>query len=84
MKLIQTLAEPTQGFWDGGKKQRFEWTIDSRHKSDNKGQFVKIGSWEANYWFHVSLGKTERQTLSYAMKHLKAVTKIPSTFSYQE
>ena len=84
MILRQTLEKPVHGYWDGGAKQVFDWTIDGMPKTDSKGQFVKIGSWSANHWFNVALGKTDKLTLSYAMNHLKASTKIPSTFEYIE
>ena len=84
MKLRQKLEKPVSGYWDGGKKQIFDWEINGPKQSDKKGCFVKIGSLDANHWFHVSCGKTEKQTLSYAEKHLKASTRIPSTFEYVE
>lgn len=83
MKLVQILDEPVYGYWDGGKKQRFDWEITNVFE-DDKGGFVRIGSWAANMWFCVALGKTEKLTLSYAKKHLKAITKIPSTFYYEQ
>lgn len=63
-------SEPINGFWDGGSKQEFTWSL-GRIGKDSKGEFQKINGWEANYWFHVSKGKTDKQTLSYALKHLK-------------
>lgn len=75
MKLRQTLEQPISGYWDGGKKQTFEWEIEKYHGGkDSRGYFVRIGCWSANHWFHVSLGKTEKLTLSYAKKHLRAVS----------
>ena len=82
MKLRQTLDKPVQGYWDGGAKQTFDWGIEGSPASDSKGQYVKIGSFSANHWFHVAVGKTEKQTLSYAKKHLQASTRYPSTFEY--
>lgn len=85
MILRQTLKTPIQGYWDGGSKQQFDWTIDSKPKQDSKGQFVRIGSFSANHWFHVALGKTAKQTLSYAKRHLQSVTKnVEQTFEYIE
>ena len=84
MKLRQTLAKPVQGYWDGGAKQVFEWEIEGHPHKDKKGEYVKIGSWQANHWFHVAKGKTEKQTLSYAQKHLKKSTRYPSKFEYVE
>ena len=82
MKLRQTLEKAINGYWDGGKKQVFEWGIEGSPATDSKGQYVRIGSYYANHWFHVASGKTEKLTLSYAKQHLQAVTRIPSTFEY--
>ena len=80
MVLIQTLEKPIQGFWDNGPKQVFEWSIE---KWNSRNGYSRVGSWEANLVFTVRTGKTDRQTLSYALKHLKAVTRINSTFQYK-
>ena len=82
MILQQTLIEAVNGYWDGGKKQVFEWEIEGEPKEDKQGKFVKIGCWSANYWFHVALGRTDKQTLANAKRHLKASTKIESIFQY--
>lgn len=84
MKLVQTLQQPVNGYWDGGAKQTFNWRIDSEPKTDNKGQFVKVGSWDANYWFNVALGKTDKATLGNARRRLVRTTKVPCTFEYVE
>ncbi len=84
MKLCQTLEKPVQGYWDGGTKQVFVWGIEGSPTQDSKGMFIKIGSWDANHWFYVAMGKTEKLTLSYAKKHLRATTKVPCTFQYIE
>lgn len=83
MKLRQTLPFPVQGYWDGGKKQVFEWGIEGSPATDSKGQYVRIGSFSANHWFHVALGKTDKITLCNAMKHLRATSLgKQSTFEY--
>ena len=82
MLLRQTLEHAVNGYWDGGAKQVFDWTIDGHIGQDSKGQYVRIGCWSANHWFSVTLGKTEKLTLSYAKQHLQAVTRIPCTFEY--
>ena len=83
MILRQTLAEPVNGYWDGGKKQVFDWEIDNFHFGrDKKGEFVRIGSWAANHWFNVSRGKTEKQTLANACRRLSRSTSVESTFEY--
>ena len=71
MELRQTLPEPVHGYWDGGAKQVFDWSIDGSPATDSKGKYVRIGSWSANHWFHVALGKTDKITLCNAMKHLR-------------
>lgn len=82
MLLRQTLEHAVNGYWDGGAKQVFDWTINGTPRQYGKGQIVRIGSWSANFWFHIAVGKTEKITLSYAKQHLQAVTKIPSKFEY--
>jgi hypothetical protein len=85
MKLQLTLDKAIHGFWDGGAKSRFTWEIDGGVKSDKQGEFVKVGSWDANSWFCVAKGKTDRQTLSYAKAHIKALMarrNITATYEY--
>ena len=79
MKLKQTLNKPTNGYWDGGAKSVFIWGIKSSPSTDSKGQYVRIGSWEANHWFHVALGKTEKLTLANAKRRLSAAMRKPVT-----
>ena len=84
--LVQTFDEPISGYWDGGRKQRFEWTIDHNLVGhDSKGTFVRVGSWSANHFFNVALGKTDKQTLANARKRLSASAKRANkqcTFEY--
>jgi len=86
MILKQTLEEPVNGYWDGGKKQVFEWSIENweNPNTDKKGEFVKVGSWGANHWFNIAKSKTIKQTLANAKRHLRATTKIRSSFEYVE
>ncbi len=82
MILRQTLPEPINGYWNGGKKQVFDWEI-GKIQQDSKGYFARIGSFSANRWFHVAQGKSDKQTLSYAKKHLqKTVIGKASKFEY--
>ena len=82
MRLRQTLEKPVHGYWDGGAKQVFDWEIKGHQGTDSKGEYIRIGSYSANHWFHVAKGKTDKLTLSYAMAHLKATTCYQSTFEY--
>ena len=72
MKLKQILDTPIHGYWDGGTKREFIWSIDGGPTQDSKGWFIRIGSWEANHWFHVALGKTVKLTLANARRRLLA------------
>ena len=85
MRLIQQLETAIGGYWDGGLKRSFQWTIDSPPLRDSKGRYVKVGSYEANHWFYVALGKNQKQTLANARRKLTARMKrdqINGTFSY--
>lgn len=82
MILRQTLDHAVHGYWDGGAKSQFDWKIDGGTQHDAKGAYVRIGSWSANHWFHVAVGKTEKRTLANAKLHLKAVSGIPCKFEY--
>lgn len=87
MKLKQTLDKPIGGYWDGGAKSDFIWSIEGSPATDSKGQFVCIGSWEANHWFHVALGKTDKLTLTNARRRLSAGMRkygITGKFDYIE
>jgi hypothetical protein len=85
MELKQTFNEPIHGYWDGGPKQTVKWSIDSIQGHDSRGTYVRIGSWSANHWFNVALGKTDKLTLRNAMSHLRG-TKVgkQSKFEYVE
>jgi|WetSurSiteA1Bulk_404760.scaffolds.fasta_scaffold132960_2 hypothetical protein len=85
MILQLILTKPVAGYWDGGGKTTFNWSIDGAPETDDKGQYVKIGSWEANNFFHVAMGATEKKTLANARRHLTAMLKkrgLTGTFSY--
>ena len=85
MILRQTLPRPVNGFWDGGAKQTFDWSITGHKGRDSKGTYIRIGSWSANHWFHVAKGATDKLTLRNAKYHLRG-TRLgkASTFEYVE
>jgi hypothetical protein len=85
MILRMTIAQPIDGFWDGGRRSTFDFMIDGPPRDDAQGAFVRIGSWGANHWFHVALGTSEKVTLGHARRHLLAQAKragLPCTFTY--
>ena len=83
--LRQTSPEPIHGYWDGGAKQRFAWSLDHIDGHDSNGTFTRVSSFEANHWFNVAKGRTDKITLCNAMKHLRG-TKLgrASRFEYVE
>ena len=87
MILRQTLDKPIHGNWDGGAKSSFDWSIEGSPATDGKGQYVRVGSWQANHWFHVALGKTTRFTLANARRRLSAGMRrcgVTGKFEYKE
>lgn len=71
--LVQKLNRPIGGYWDGGMKDTFTWRIDGVAGKDKKGVFVKVGSWDANHWFNVSQGKTDKETFGNVKRKLQAL-----------
>jgi len=87
MELVQTFTEAIPGNWNGGPKRVFVWKFDGELQSDTRGQFIRVGSRDANYWFHVAVGRTSKQTLGNARRRLTALTKRAGkecTYSYEE
>lgn len=92
--LVQKLDTPIYGMWDGGPRSTFRWSVD-REYSDGK---AKVGSWDANRWYEVAAGGTEKQTLGNVRRKLTAQIKaanerkvregkadlIKCTFTYEE
>lgn len=87
LSLIQVFEKPICGYWDGGAKKEFEWRIEwHAHGIDKKGTFVRVGSWDANHWFNVAIGGTEKQTLGNARRKLSRAAKrqgLKCTFNYR-
>ncbi len=66
--LRLTLKEPVGGNWDGGMKKIFDFGLEGIPQKDKDGYFVKVGSWEANFWANVAKSKTIKVTLSNARR----------------
>ena len=75
MHLRMMLDRPIPGYWDGGMKSTFNFQIDGPPQHDARGAYIRIGSWEANHWFHVTMGKTVKATLANARHRLNARAK---------
>lgn len=84
MYLVQELDQYISGYWDGGKKNRFEWIID--HTKRTRPGYAIVGSIAANHWFTVKAGATEKATLGNARRALGARCKrlgMGCTFKYR-
>lgn len=87
MKLILKLSKPIHGYWSGGAKDTFDFGVEGSPTTDSKGRFVRVGSLAANHWFHVAVGRTEKQTLANARRRLGAAVRrqgLEYHFSYRE
>ena len=85
MKLKVELKNAVNGYWDYGAKKVFYWAIDGTPQTDKQGKFVRVGSWEANSWFCVAVGRTEKITLASAKRRLGYQLRkkgIKADFSY--
>lgn len=83
MKLRQTFRTPQYGYLLTGPWYSLDWQVD-RMESARQGWTV-VGSMEANYWFHVSPGGTEKGTLGNARRALSARAKrrgVECSFEY--
>lgn len=66
--LRLTLPEAVSGNWDGGERRVFDFSLEGVPQKDNSGFFVKVGSWDANFWCNVTKSKTIKKTLSNARR----------------
>lgn len=86
MILRQKVSKPIVGYWDGSARDTFDWKIDP-YQTRRQGWTI-VGSYEANLWFHVEPGKTEKATLGNARRKLVAMAKndpsVTCTFEYIE
>jgi hypothetical protein len=80
--IVLSFEKPVNGYWDGGAKQRLEFTAD-HERTDNKGTFVKWGSWSANFYFHSGKGKTPMTAAAYAVKRIKALYRGGTPFTVE-
>ncbi|SRR6266702_3594514 len=71
LRLTLEQAENSPSEWDGGSKQVFDWTI-LKEFSDGKS---RVGCYAANRWYEVATGRTEKETLCNAKKHIRAILK---------
>lgn len=63
-----------------------DWSIEGRPQEDKNGWYIRIGSWTANFWFYVAIGKTVKQTLGNAKRRLPTLIRSGklSTYEYIE
>ncbi|MCL4538012.1 MAG: hypothetical protein M1378_00155 [Bacteroidetes bacterium] len=76
------LAEPTSGYWDGGKKDTFEFVPTVLR--DSKGRYVKWGSFSANFWFTCNFGRDAKDAVKIAKRHIRKYLKKPAELTVKE
>lgn len=70
-KIRVTLDKPTDGYWDGGKKQQGDFEVEGCMKDKPEvGNVVKWGCWHFNYWFNCGTGKSWKSAVMYAKRRL--------------
>jgi hypothetical protein len=62
--LRLTLPEAVDGHWNGGQKKTFDFQIEGIPRKDSKGYYIRVGSWDGNFWANVTCSKTVKKTLS--------------------
>lgn len=73
--LHQILDKPVPAGMYSTPTTVFRWSIEGSPMTDAKGQFVRVGSYLANCWFHVSVGKDIKQTFANVRRRLQASMK---------
>jgi hypothetical protein len=88
MTLVQVFEEARPAGMRGYPSHEFHWNIEPyRYGCDARGPYVRVGSWEANRWFHVSKGETDKQTLGNARRKLALLARhagVKCSFRYEE
>lgn len=80
--IILTTGSPIVGYWDGGAKSRFEFTLDAVLK-DDKGRFAKWGSWQANFWFTCGYGRSLKHAARIAATKLARLFRVRVPFKVE-
>jgi hypothetical protein len=76
MKIQVTFDKPINGYWNGGPKSEGIFEVDSCHRLSD--QHVCFGSWGLNHFFNVKIGRSEKETLSRAIRHLRNNIRFPA------
>lgn len=77
--ILRQKTKNKHGYYDV-----YDWSTHGEVREDPKGKYIKVGSWTANFWFHVALGKTEKLTLCNAKKYLRNRVPAETVFEYIE
>jgi hypothetical protein len=67
------LPEAVYGYWDGGKKQTFDFSPSPRHFVENGT--TQWGSFGANFWFNCGNGKSWKTAVNYAIRRLAKLSR---------
>lgn len=66
--LLLTTENYINGFWDGGSKKYFKFNVNNINQ-DKKGFYAQVGSYEGNFYFHLSAGINKKQTDKQILKN---------------
>jgi len=73
--LILETENYINGFWDGGSKKYFKFNINHINQ-DKKGFYAQVGTFEGNFYFHVSAGIKKPQTEIQILKNVLKTKRI--------
>jgi hypothetical protein len=68
-RAVVQLSKPANGFWDGGAKDRFEFT-PSLERTPGKPA-IRWGCWGANLWFVVNADKSIKSHFAQLRRKLR-------------
>jgi hypothetical protein len=78
MQITIKFNKPIGGYWDGGLKSGGTFEVNRFKNLSNK--HTCFGCWALNHYFNVKTGRTDKETISRAKRHLKKHCRQPFTF----
>ena len=66
MQVEIRFDKPENGWWDGGAKTGGVFESSRGYKEG----YTEFGAWELNHFFNVKTGRSDKETISRAKRHL--------------
>ena len=76
MELIQRVKRERSDYYE---PKEYVWSI-----IDRDGEYCTIGSLATNTRFKIKQERTDKETLSYAQRHLRSITECPCIFEHRD